>query len=83
MFLAKNTKNSDNSALGPFKFCAARGRGTWEHPYDKCAKMCRRYVGSAAIWRRSVEKNPGKTYRGKTTGGVALTPLGRSRVNAN
>ena len=30
MFLAKDTKNNENSALGPFKFCAARGRGTWE-----------------------------------------------------
>ena len=30
MFLAKDTKNNKNSALGPFRFCAARGRGTWE-----------------------------------------------------
>ena len=72
MFLAKDTKNNENSALGPFKFCSARGRGTCE-PYDKCTQMCRRYVGSA-IWRRSVKKNLGKTYRGKTTGGVAIPP---------
>ena len=27
-------------------------------------------------WRRSVKKNPGKTYRGKNYRGVAATPLG-------
>ena len=50
--------------------------GVHGKPNDKCAKKCRTYVGSA-IWRRSVKKNPGKTSRGKTTGGgVAATPLG-------
>ena len=81
MFLAKDMKNNENSALGLFNFCAARGRGSGVHekPNDKCAKMCRRYVGSA-IWKRSVKKNPGKTYRGKTTGGCS-NPLGCFRVN--
>ena len=36
MFLAKDTKNNENSALGPFKFCAARGRGTWEPTWQMC-----------------------------------------------
>ena len=55
--------------------------GVHGNPRDECAQMCRRYVGSA-IWRRSVKKNPGKTYRGKTTGGGGATPppLGRLRV---
>ena len=28
MFLAKQKKNNENSALGPFQLCAARGRVT-------------------------------------------------------
>ena len=47
--------------------------GVHGNPHDRCAKMCRRYVGSA-IWRSSVKKNPGKTYRGKTTGGLQQPP---------
>ena len=47
--------------------------GVHGYPNEKCAKMCRRYVGSA-IWSRSVKKNPGKTYRGKTTGGLQQPP---------
>ena len=53
-----------------------------EKPNDKCAKMCRRYVGSA-IRGRLVEKFR-KTHRGKTTGRRALQQpptLGRMRVN--
>ena len=68
MFLAKDTKNNENSALGPFTFCAARGRATWE-TNNKCAKMCRRYIGSA-IWRRSVKKKPWKSSRWKIQGGT-------------
>ena len=54
--------------------------GVHEKPNDKCVKMCRRYVGSA-IWRRFVKKNPGKSYREKTTGGGGCNnPLGCIRV---
>ena len=53
--------------------------GVHGKPNDKCAKKCRRYVGST-IWRRSVKKNPGKTSRGKTTGGLLQPSLGCIRV---
>ena len=42
------------------------------NPNDNCAKMCRRYVGSA-IWRRSVEKKSGKKLTGEKLQGVATT----------
>ena len=38
MFLAKDTKNTKNSALyiGPFHFCTARGRAAWEIKWHVC-----------------------------------------------
>ena len=53
--------------------------GVHEKPNDKCAKMCRSYVGSGdVLWK----KIPGKTYRGKTTGGCS-NPLGCIRVKCS
>ena len=72
MFLAKAMKNNDISALGHFNFWAARG-GVHETPNDKCAKMCRRYVGSA-IWRRCLKKNPGKLTGEKLQGALQQPP---------
>ena len=54
--------------------------GVHERPNDKCAKMCRRYVGSA-IWRRSVKKKSGKNLQGKNYRGGCSNPLGCIRVN--
>ena len=48
---------------------------------NKCAKKCRRYVGSA-IWRHSLKKIREK-LPGEKLQGVAATPLGCIRVNAN
>ena len=54
--------------------------GVHGNPQDKCAKMCRMYVGSA-IWRRSVEKKSGKNLQGKNyRGGCNNPPLSCIRV---
>ena len=56
--------------------------GVHGYPNEKCAKMCRRYVGSA-IWSRSVKKKSGKNLQGKNYRGVATPPpLGRLRVKS-
>ena len=60
------------SALGPFVVLCRQRAGYMGTHMTNVLNMCWRYVGSA-IWRRSVKKNPGKTYRGKTTGGGWLT----------
>ena len=56
--------------------------GVHGNPHDKCAKMCRRYVGSA-IWRRSVKKKSGKNLQGKNYRGGCNNPppLGCIRVS--
>ena len=73
MFLAKDTKNDVNSALGPFKFCAARGRGTWEPTWKMCSnvsEVCRVSYMETFCEKKIREKLTGENYRG----GVATTP---------
>ena len=74
MSLAKDTKNNENLALGPFNFCAARGRGTWETKWQNLS------FGFSCALETFCEKHPGKSYRGKTTEGCS-NPLGCIRVN--
>ena len=83
MFLAKDTKNNENSALGPFKFCAARGRGTWEPTWQMCSnvsEVCRVSYMETFCEKKIWEKLTGE----KTTGGWGCNnpPLGCIRVKA-
>ena len=77
MFLAKDTKNNENSALGPFNFCAARGWGTWETKWQMCwnvSEVCR--VNYLEMF---CEKNREKLTGEKLQGGCS-NPLGCIRV---
>ena len=79
MFLAKDTKNNENSALGPFKFCAARGRGTWELTWQMCSnvsEVCRVSYMETFCEKKIREKLTGE----KLQGGVQQPPLRCIRV---
>ena len=68
MFLAKDTTITKIQHQDPSIFVPPEG-GVHEKPNDKCAKMCRRYVGSA-IWRRFVNKKSGKKLQEKYCRGL-------------
>ena len=72
MFLAKDTKNNENSALGPFKFCAARGRGTWEPTWQMCSNVSE--VCRVSYMETFCEKKIREKLTGEKLQGVATTP---------
>ena len=80
MFLAKDTKNNENSALGPFKFCAARGRGTWEPTWQMCSNVSE--VCRVSYMETFCEKKSGKNLQGKNYRGGCNNPPGCIRVNS-